>query len=216
MAKDSLTEVAIVMDESGSMMSTVDDAIGGFNSFLASQKEVDGEANITLVLFDNKYEIVHDGIDLNDIPDLNRATFVPGGGTALIDAIGKTIDSLSSRISEMAEEDKPGKTIIIVITDGQENSSREYKRSEVAEKIKSLKSESGWEMIFIGASEEILDQADDIGIAKSCTMKYDATSKGTAMAYDCMSAALTSYRTEGSCDISAISSDSKWKKTDGK
>lgn len=94
MAREELTEIAVIMDESGSMQSTKDDAIGGFNSFIASQKEVEGEANITLVLFDNKYEVSYIGKPIEEVVDLDDVTYTPGGGTALIDAMGKTVDEL--------------------------------------------------------------------------------------------------------------------------
>jgi len=209
MAREDLTEIAIIMDESGSMQSTADDAIGGYNSFIASQKEVEGHANVTLVLFDNKYEIVHAGIDVKDIPDLSNETYNPGGGTALIDALSKTIDSVSDRINTMEEDEKPGKVIIIVITDGEENSSREYKRSDVAKKLKDYQSRDKWELIFIGASNEILDQADDLGFKKDKMMRYAASSGGTMRAYTTMSDAVGSYRSMGSYELPKDAEESK-------
>lgn len=201
MPKKNLTEIAIVMDESGSMQSTALDAIGGFNSFIEAQKKVEGEANVTLVLFDNKYEIVYNGIPIEKITELTSDVYCPGGGTALIDAIGKTVDSISDRIGAMDEEEKPDKIIVIVITDGQENSSSIYKRSDVNKKIKEHQEREGWEIIFIGASAEVLEQADDLGIRSDRMMGYVADSAGTRGVYAHMSEAVCSYRATGSLDM---------------
>lgn len=216
MARDDLTEIAIVMDESGSMATTADDAIGGFNSFLESQRTVEGDSNVTLILFDDKYEVIYDGMSLEKVPDLTKETYHPGGGTALIDALGKTIDSLSTRIFALPEEDRPGKVIVIVITDGQENSSHEYKRSDITSKIKDLKTRCGWELVFIGASDAILEQADGIGFDKKKMMRYKASKGGTMRAFSAMSDVVCSYRSTGSYelpdDAEGPDKDPMWKK----
>jgi len=201
MSKKNLTEIAIVMDESGSMQSTALDAIGGFNSFIDAQKKIEGEANVTLVLFDNKYEVVYNGIPIEKITELTSDVYSPGGGTALIDAIGKTVDSVSDRIGAMDEEEKPDKIIVIVITDGEENSSRIYKGADVSKKIKEHQEREGWEIIFIGASADVLDQAEDLGIRSDRMMGYVADGAGTRGVYMGMSEAVSSYRATGSLSM---------------
>lgn len=201
MPKKGLTEIVVVVDESGSMHSTADDAIGGFNSFIASQKEIEGEANVTLVLFDDKYQIVYNGLPIDYVSELTNETYIPGGSTALVDAVGKTIDLLSERISSLEEEEKPEKAIVIVITDGYENASKEYKGSDVSKKLKDYQSKEGWEVIFIGASEKILEQADDLGIKKDRMMSYSPSSRGTRSVYDVMDKCLTDYRTKGFYEV---------------
>jgi uncharacterized protein with von Willebrand factor type A (vWA) domain len=208
MAREDLTEIAVIMDESGSMQSTKDDAIGGFNSFIASQKEVEGEANVTLVLFDNKYEVSYIGKPIEEVVDLDDVTYTPGGGTALIDAMGKTVDELFERLSKMPEEEKPGKVILIIITDGMENSSNEYNASDVSEKTKDMQDRLGWEVIFIGASQDVLDQAKDLGVREESRMTYTADSFGTRAMYSGLSEAVTSYRGTGSFDLGEDSDDS--------
>lgn len=119
----------------------------------------------------------------------------------MIDAIGKTVDSISDRIGAMDEEEKPDKIIVIVITDGEENSSSIYNRSDVNKKIKEHQEREGWEIIFIGASADVLEQADDLGIRSDRLMGYVADGAGTRGMYMGMSEAVTSYRATGSLEM---------------
>lgn len=130
-----LTEIAFILDRSGSMESIAADAIGGFNAFLQSQQQQPGSANFTLVLFDNEYDLVADGQEINKIKLLNKHTYVPRGSTALLDAIGKTIDNLGKRLSVTKEEDRPGKVIFAILTDGEENSSEFYTNDKISKMI---------------------------------------------------------------------------------
>src|SRR3990172_484091 len=137
------TEIICVLDRSTSIRTSglIEKTIEGFNSFLADQKKLSGKAKLTLCLFDGgtgygntgapgeTYEIRHNGIDLNDVPELNKDTFVPKGMTAMWDAIGATIDSVSNRLEKIKLEEKPDKVVILIMTDGHENSSREYTQS---------------------------------------------------------------------------------------
>jgi len=132
--KQDSTFMAIVLDRSGSMSSVRDDAIGGFKTFLAEHQKLPGEALLTLVQFNDGYEVVHDGVLVAVVPPLTPETYVPGGNTALLDAMGRTIDSVGAKLQSMPEGERPGKVIVVVISDGQENASREY----TAQHVKSM------------------------------------------------------------------------------
>lgn len=126
MTRADFTYIAIVLDRSGSMESVRADTIGGFNQFLSDHRNSPGRNLLTLVQFDNEYQIVHDGCPIADVPNLHAGTYVPRGSTALIDAIGLTIDRLGHKFAQMPEHERPSKVIMCVITDGQENSSSAY------------------------------------------------------------------------------------------
>lgn len=121
-----VTEIICVIDRSGSMESIRSDAIGGFNRFLADQQEPEDPARLTMVLFDDQYDVAYNGMDIHNVPPLTTRTFVPRGMTALLDAIGKTLNTVSARLAEIPAEDRPEKIIVAILTDGHENASREF------------------------------------------------------------------------------------------
>ena len=178
-------EIACVIDRSGSMSSIRDDAIGGFNAFLTEQKVVPGEAKLTLALFDNEYLTPHDAVNLENVPELTTATFIPRGSTALYDAIGRTIDNIGGRLDKAAA--KPDKVIVVVLTDGQENASREYTRERVAEMIKHQQEKYAWEFVFLAANQDAFEAGAALNIKACNTANFAASAKGTAVAYAYMS-----------------------------
>lgn len=119
--KQGLTEIVVILDRSGSMESIRDDAIGGFNAFMESQKAVAGEATSTLVQFNTTLETVHENVPLQDMPLLDSKTYVPGGGTALLDAVGLTVDRVGKRLAVTPEDKRPEKVMVAILTDGEEN-----------------------------------------------------------------------------------------------
>lgn len=143
-----LVEIIAVLDRSGSMASICTEAIGSFNNFLSEQKKVPGDVKMTTVLFDDQYEILNDGVMLTDISDLNDKTFVPRGMTALYDAVGKTITTVSERLSKTTKSKMPAKIIMLILTDGAENASKEYNSEKIKELIGSKKD---WEFIYLAS-----------------------------------------------------------------
>ena len=125
-----LTELVFILDKSGSMAGLEKDTIGGFNSMLQKQRDLDGECRITTVLFDNRYELLHDRIDIRAVSPMTDREYQVGGSTALLDAIGLTVQKLVSVQKNTAEEYRAEKVMFVIITDGEENSSREFSRSE--------------------------------------------------------------------------------------
>ena len=134
--KKDYTHISLVLDRSGSMDSVKADTIGSFNTFLKEQKENPKECTFTLVQFDNEYEIIHDFVSLKKSKNLTEKTFVPRGMTALYDAIGRTINSVGQKLADMSEEDRPERVIFVVLTDGEENSSKEFHRDQINEIIR--------------------------------------------------------------------------------
>ncbi len=172
------TDITVVLDRSGSMEAIKSDTIGSFNSFLAEQRKVTGRTAVTLVQFDDQYESVYEGRPLDDTPDLTDDTFVPRGMTALLDAIGKTIVRTDERF---ARQDDPAELVIFVIlTDGMENASVEYDRKKIFKLIRNRERERNWQFIFLGANQDAIAEAGNIGIASERAMTYDADHIGNA------------------------------------
>jgi uncharacterized protein YegL len=178
--KENLTEIIVVMDKSGSMDSIKGDAMGAFNTFLEEQQKLPGDAAFTLTLFDTAYDLVHTRKPIKDVPKLSENTYVPGGMTALLDAVGRTIDEVGRRLNDTPEEERPSRVVMAIITDGQENSSHEYKRQQVFDKIKTQKDAYQWEFVFLAAGQEAFKEAEGLGLSKSSIV---AMSVGDPQAY---------------------------------
>lgn len=191
------TEIIVVMDKSGSMLATKTDAIGGFNSFLRDQINTPGDARLSLVLFDShgNYNMKYNGVKLDCVDELNGDSYTPSGLTALLDAIAKTIDDVGKRLSDTKESNRPSKVIFVVITDGQENDSREFTRQQVFDKISVQTNIYNWKFIYLGANQDAIVEGGRIGIFSSAT--YDATKYGTQSAYFVMSSTVSDYRNTG-------------------
>ena len=161
-----LTEIIFVLDESGSMGSVRSDVIGGFNTFVKDQKELPGQAILTLVKFDTDYTVVGQGMLLESVKELNNETYHPGGMTALLEAVGKTINEVTTRHAGL-EDEAPGKTILVVFTDGHENASKEFTNlTDIAKMVKERES-AGWEILFMGADIDAWGDGQKMGFSKS-------------------------------------------------
>lgn len=167
--KKGLTEIAVILDESGSMNEIKSDTIGGFNSFLKVNRDLPGEAKLTLVKFSTNYNIVYNGINIKEASDLNQSTYYPSGMTSLLDAVGKAIDEIGGRLSKTTEEERPEKVLMVIITDGEENSSREYSLESIKEKITHQKDKYNWEFVFLGADQDAWSNGGSMGISSSAS-----------------------------------------------
>ncbi|MBF0231452.1 MAG: hypothetical protein HQK65_00240 [Desulfamplus sp.] len=181
--KQGLSEIICIIDRSGSMESIRNDAIGGFNAFLEEQKKIQGEATLTYIQFDTEYEIVHEHKPLQDVEPINDKIYMPRGSTALLDAIGKTIDSTGKRLANLPEENRPEKVIVSILTDGEENSSHHYNLSQIKEMITHQKKKYSWEFIFLAANQDAFDEAAKIGIDTKDAFNFAATGRGVREAY---------------------------------
>lgn len=192
--KKGLSEIICIVDRSGSMSSITDDAIGGFNEFLKGQKKESGEANFTLVLFDNEYLTPYVNTPINEVKELTRSTFVPRGTTALYDAVGRSIISAKERIKTLKESDKPEQVIIAILTDGGENASSEFTQDSVKKLIKESQDDSDWGFIFLAANQDATLSASNIGIGGQYTMNFAGTARGVTKAFDAMNQTVYAYR----------------------
>lgn len=197
MAKKGLVEIAVIMDESGSMESIKSDAIGGFNSFLAGQKSAEGDAKLTLAFFDHHYRLIYDGKDIKEVEPINNEIYKPNGWTALLDAVGNTIDNILIRQAETPEEERPERTICVIITDGHENRSTKFSREELNKRIKISKGLLNWEFLFLGANIDSFSEASSLGISSDRTATFHASGAGTTAMYNSVDSAVTSYRLGG-------------------
>ena len=198
--KKGLTELVFILDKSGSMGGLERDTIGGYNSMLAKQQAVEGECRITTVLFDNNYELLHDRIDLRAVSPITEREYQVGGTTALLDAIGRTIHKISNAQIHSAEEYRAEKVMFVIITDGEENSSRGYSTVKVKALIERQKTQYGWEFIFLGANIDAVETAGSLGIAPERAVEYVADSEGTQLNYKVMAETVATYRQEGIVD----------------
>ena len=189
-----LTELIFILDRSGSMGGLESDTIGGFNSMLAKQQAEPGECRITTVLFDNEYEVLHDRIDLKAVGPISEREYFVRGNTALLDAIGRTINKISGVQKNTAEEYRAGKVLFVITTDGMENASREFSYEKIKAMIEHEKSKYGWEFIFLGANIDAAEVAGRFGVARNRAQNFHNDSVGVALNYDVVSQTVASFR----------------------
>lgn len=188
-----LTEIIFLLDRSGSMGGLETDTIGGFNSFIQKQKELEGETIVTTILFDDRYEILWNGVNADKLKLTENEYFVRGG-TALLDAVGKTILNVENRLSKTNEEERPGKVIFVITTDGLENASREFNYKKVQELVKHQQEKYSWEFIFLGANIDAAKEANSIGIRKENAFEFESSKRGVQKMYSMVHAAVLSKR----------------------
>ena len=195
--KKGLTELVFILDKSGSMGGLESDTIGGFNSMLEKQKTEPGEAIVTTVLFDHGYKLLHDRSDIQAISPITDKEYQVGGYTALIDAIGQTIQKTKNAQKHIAEDHRPEKTLFVIITDGEENSSREYTAERVKAQIEHQKEKYGWEFIFLGANIDAVETAGRFGIDAANAQNYHADGIGISAVWFGLPIAMSTYREMG-------------------
>lgn len=194
--RQDLTEMVFILDRSGSMEHLVADTIGGFNSLIEDQKSKEGDAFVTTVLFDGAYEMLHDHVDIKKIQPITSNEYFARGTTALLDAIGRTINSIGARLNNTLEEERPSRVIFTIITDGEENSSIEFNKNKIKEMIEHQQNVYSWTFMFLGANIDAIQEANSLGIRASHSHGYTASSVGTTSVYNAISSATTSLRSE--------------------
>lgn len=192
--KKGLTELVFILDKSGSMSGLESDTIGGYNSMLENQKAIPDECLITTVLFNENYELLHDRINIRAVSPISAKEYRVGGSTALLDAIGRTIHKIGNAQKHTAEDYRAEKVMFVIITDGLENSSREYSSERVKEQIERQKAKYGWEFVFLGANIDAVQTAAHFGIGADRAVDYLADSEGTNLNFAVMSAAVAEFR----------------------
>lgn len=177
--KNDYTHITAVLDRSGSMATCAEDTKGGFDQFIKDQKEAPGKATFTLVQFDTEYEVVHDAIDIKTVPPL---TLVPRGNTALLDALGKAIAVTGEKLEAIKEDDRPATVIFVVLTDGQENSSKEFTKEKIRKKVELQSKTYNWQFVFIGANMDAIAEAASLGVNAAASLTYNARQPKAAYA----------------------------------
>lgn len=161
---DHLTEIAFILDRSGSMESMVESAISGFNQLLRNQQQLPGSARFTLVLFDDQYEVPVQSLPIAEVVELDTTSFVPRGSTALLDAIGRTIDELGAKLAALPEAERPGQVIVAILTDGMENASHRYTWQDISQRIRHQTDTYSWRFLFLGANQDAIATAGRMSI----------------------------------------------------
>ena len=200
--KEDYTHIAVILDRTGSMESIRDDTIGGFNAFLKAQKAEPSLATLTLVQFDSQdpYEIVHRFKPLPEIPELTRETFVPRASTPLLDAMGRGINDLEKSLIDLTENERPSR--VVIITDGQENASREFRKDQVEKMIKEKQEKANWQFVFLSADLNAIGEALQSGIYASSVLAHDKDERGVGAAWASLSRSISDYRAARKEDVS--------------
>lgn len=194
-----MTEIIFILDRSGSMEGLEKDTIGGFNSMMKKQASVPGDALVSTLLFDNDVEVIHDRLNIKDVPEMTSKEYYVRGCTALLDAVGGAIKHISMIHKYARKEDVPEKTLFIITTDGMENASRRYSYEDVRSMVEHQKSKYGWEFIFLGANIDAAAEASRYGIDSSMAVNYNCDSEGVGISFKVMEDVVRSYR--NTCEV---------------
>ncbi len=194
-----MTELVFILDRSGSMSGLESDTIGGFNAMIEKQKKEEGSAYVSTVLFDDRTEVIHDRLPLENVPKLTEKDYFVRGCTALLDAVGNAIHHIGNIHKYARPEDVPEKTIFVITTDGMENASSRWTYEELKRTIERQQEKYGWEFLFLGANIDAAREAGRMGIAPDRAVNYNCDSEGIARNYEGVNCAVTSIRS-GSLD----------------
>ena len=184
--KKGLTELVFILDKSGSMSGLEDDTIGGFNSMLAKQKNLDCKVLVSTVLFNDTNDVIHDRVDIHEVQPITNEEYFVGGCTALLDAVGESIKHISNIHKYAREEDVPENTLFVITTDGMENASRSYSYEDVKKQIEDKKS-NGWEFIFLAANIDAIEVGSRIGIRRDRVANYYHDKEGVKASFEALS-----------------------------
>lgn len=198
-----LTDITIVLDRSASMHVVREATVNGYNTFVREQAKLPGQALLSLVQFDDQYDTVYSGVECSQVKPLTEAAFIPRGNTALLDAIGRTIDTVGVRLDAMPEAQRPGKVVIVIHTDGMENASRRYTRSQVFEMITHQREVYGWDFVFLGANQDAIAAGAAIGVPAHSSLSYAHDDDGASAVMDAMSNYVGTVRSLGSATFTA-------------
>ena len=189
-----LTELIFILDRSGSMQGLEGDTIGGFNAMLKKQKALPGTCNVTTVLFDDRYELLHQRADLHQVAPLTGKDYSVRGSTALLDAIGRTVENAGRLQKYLPPQERAQQVVVVIITDGMENASTRYDRATIQALVKRQQERHGWEFLFLGANMDAIDAAGQVGIRHDRAARYHADHEGTQLNYAVLSDAIGQVR----------------------
>jgi len=190
--------ISIVLDRSGSMASIADDVVGGFNEYLARQQQEQGEARVTLVQFDSEdpFEVLLDGVDLKQVPPLDRRAYAPRGTTPLFDAVGRMIGRIDTDVAHRRNHHHPEEDhVVVVITDGLENASREHDRTSIFALVEQHRTQ-GWVFAFMGADQDAYASGRGMGVAGPNTAAWEKSKAGVRKMYDNLEYSTSQHRSK--------------------
>lgn len=192
--RENCTELVFLLDRSGSMSGLELDTIGGFNSLINRQRTEDGEALVSTILFDDRVEVLHNREDIQKVPELTSKEYFARGTTALLDAMGSSIEHMRSLYAEMGDGSVPAHTMYVITTDGLENASHRYSLDKVRSLVTQSQNEFGWEFIFLGANMDAISAAGDLGIRHDRAATYFHDAQGTGTTFRAMNSAISEMR----------------------
>ena len=208
---NNIVELVFIIDKSGSMAGLESDTIGGFNATIKRhKKDKKSKAYVTTILFNTNFDMIHDRVELSEIKQMTESDYEVGGSTALLDAVGETIEHIKSIHKYARAEDVPGKTLFVIITDGMENASHKYDHYQIKSMISAMREEKKWEFIFLGANIEAEEVAESYGILRERSVNYHSDKIGTKAAWDSIDSAVKCCMESRSCCESLGEVD--WKK----
>lgn len=197
--RENLTEMVFVLDRSGSMSGLAADTIGGFNELIEKQKKIEGDAYVTTVLFDHEYEVLHDHVALGEVAPLTDKEYFARGSTALLDAVGRTINAVGARLAATPEEERPAHVVFVITTDGMENASREYTAKQVREMVEHQQQKYSWQFVFLGANMDAVSEARNLGISAKYAADFTPSHSGVRKMYSmALDSVMSGKRTGGS------------------
>lgn len=200
-------DITIVLDRSQSMSSIVKPTIDGFNDFLGGQKRTPGSADFTAYKFDHEFETMVPTQDVQQVTALTRETFIPRGNTALLDAIGRAIQETGKRLEAKPESERAEKVIFVIITDGQENCSKDFNKTKIQEMIGHQSEKYGWEFVYLGANQNAFHEAHNIGIKASNAMTFAANDQSVCDSFTSTSDNLRAFRTGAAANMAYSGQD---------
>jgi hypothetical protein len=192
MMKD-FTDITVILDRSGSMLSISEPTVSGFDEFVKSQQAKGDNAALSLVQFDDVYEQVWNSLPINTVPSI-KEIFNPRGMTALRDAIGRSINETGKRLAALPESQRPNKVVFVIITDGYENASKEFSNAQITSLIKQQTEQYSWTFIFLGANQDAIASAQDLGIKAGWAATYNANAGSVNKSFLRMSDHVSTYR----------------------
>lgn len=194
------THIVVVLDRSGSMSTVYNETIDGFDEFINAQKGVDGDATVTLVQFDDKYEKVFSSVPVNEVKSI-KEFYSPRGMTALLDAIGKTVEDTKKKITKTSKVKRPDRVVVVVITDGYENNSKEYSSAKIRSLIKEQE-KGNWEFMFIGANQDAVLTGTEYGFKAGSSVTYNT--RKTSHTFKKMSEKVGALRSMSAEDYNSV------------
>jgi len=189
------TKVVFILDRSGSMNHLREDTIGSFNSLVEEQRSKEGECIISTVLFDNYVDVLHDNLDIEKVKTMTEDDYFTRGTTALLDAIGITINRTIGQYKDLYREERPDNVMFVIITDGMENASKRFSYSKIKKMISNTEEEFKWEFIFVGANIDAVREGARLGIRRERAVNYKPDRKGNKVVYESVGKTITQYRT---------------------